>query len=253
MIFDKANRFCGKQIGNYKIIKCIGEGRYGVCFLAETNGERVIIKRYKSHIFRRNNGKNLYETQILSHLCHQGIPKFLDIINEKNFYGLVMEEKGGDTIETMLFKERHAFTNGEIANIGRQLIGIVQHLHEKGIVHRDIRIPNVLVYDDRVSLVDFGLARWEDNKRYTRDIDFSYFGDLLLYLLYSSFKKIKRKSQPWYEELLLQNDQKWHLRRLLKLAEPFRDIDEVAHDFQRAFIEDYQGGLTEDISKEKSR
>jgi serine/threonine-protein kinase len=236
MIFAKTDKYCGKQIGNYKLIGCIGEGRYGVCFLAETKGERVILKRYKPHIFKRNKGKNAYETQILSQLYHQGVPKLLGIINEKGFHGLVLEPKDGVTIENMLFKQRHVFTDYEILNIGKQLIGILKHLHENGVIHRDIRIPNVLINEDRVSLVDFGLARWEDNKRYTRDIDFSFFGDLLLYHLYSSYKKTGHKSRPWYEELLLSANQKMFLKRLLKLAEPFHDIDEVAHDFQTFFI-----------------
>jgi serine/threonine-protein kinase len=240
MFFNKTNRFCGKQIGDYKIVECIGEGRYGICFLAHTNGEKVIIKKYKTNIFNQNKANNIYEIEILSRVCHQGIPRLLDVIHEKNFYGLVIEPKAGETIEAMLFMKRHIFTNNEIVNIGNELIGIINHLHEKGIVHRDIRIPNVLVHGDKVSLVDFGLARWEDNKRYTRDIDFSYLGDLLLYLLYSSFKKTKRNSRPWYEELLLPDDQKMFLRRLLKLTEPYREINEIAYDFQMAFIGDRQ-------------
>jgi serine/threonine protein kinase len=235
MIFGTSCRYYGRQIGNYKIIQCIGEGRYGVCFSVEANGERLILKRLKPHIFSRNKGKTDCEIQILSQLNHGGIPRFLEIVNEKGFYGFVLEQKHGDTVEAILFKQKHRFTNKEIFNTGQQLLEIIKYLHEKGIVHRDIRIPNVLIDGDKVSLIDFGLARWVDNKRYTRDIDFLYFGDFLLYLLYSSYKKGKQKSRPWYEELSLTYVQRMFLKRLLKLEEPYKDIDEIARDFQTTF------------------
>jgi serine/threonine-protein kinase len=238
MIFGKPGQYCGKQIGSYKIIQHIGEGRYGVCFLAEDNGRRLILKKLKPHIFKRDSHKNTLEINILLELCHPGIPKLLGIVNEKDFYGPVLELKCGDTIESMLFKQKHRFSDFEIFIIGKQLIEIIEYLHEKGIVHRDIRIPNVLVNNNMVSLVDFGLARREDHRRYTRDIDFAFLGDFLLYLLYSTDKKEKYKNRPWYQELSLSPAQQVFLKRLLKLAAPYQDIGEIAGDFQAAFADD---------------
>lgn len=238
MICGIARRFCGKQVGIYKVIQYIGAGRYGVCFLAEVNGETVILKRFKAQLFRRNHHQNFLEIPILSQLDHAGIPKLLVIVNEKNFYGPILEQKSGNTLESMLFKQKYQFNQREIWQIGIQLIAIIKYLHEKGIVHRDIRIPNVLVNGNVVSLVDYGLARWEDGKRYTRDIDFSFFGDVLLYLLYSSYKKEKRQSRPWFEELSLSFAQRDFLKRLLKLAEPYQNIDDIARDFRIMFAPD---------------
>jgi len=75
----------------------------------------------------------------------------------------VLEQKPGFTVETMLFKQKYIFKKSEIFNIGSQLIAIIKYLHEKEIVHRDLRIPNVLINNNKVSLVDFGLARWVDD------------------------------------------------------------------------------------------
>jgi serine/threonine protein kinase len=235
MLFDKGKKYCGRRIGDYRIIGRIGEGRYGVCFLAEKNGERVILKKVKPHIFHWNKRNNPCEIQILSQLHHPGIPRLLGVVDEKGFYGLVLEQKSGDTIEQLLFKHKHGFTNPEILIIGSQLIGIIKYLHSEGIVHRDIRIPNVLLDGDTISLVDFGLARWVDHKRYTKDIDFSYLGDFLLYLLYSTYRKVNHRSRPWYEELPLTSGQKLLLKRLLKIAPPYSDAALVAEDFQKAF------------------
>lgn len=235
-IFDISGKSRGWQIGSYTIIRCIGEGRYGICFLAEENGRQLILKKLKLHILKRNRDKNAVEIEILSKLCHPGIPKLLGVVNEKGFYGPVLEHKSGDTIESMLFKQKHRFTSLEICNIGKQLIEIIKYLHENGVIHRDIRIPNVIVQDGMVSLVDFGLARWEDHPRYTREMDFSFLGDFLLYLFYSTYEKEKhKKNRPWYEELSLPKAQQMFLKRLLRLAPPYQDIDEIAGDFQLAF------------------
>lgn len=111
--------------------------------------------------------------------------------------------------------------------IGSQLINIIRYLQQNGIVHRDISTQNVLVFDGSVSLIDFGLARYEDSQRYTKDIDYFYFGDLLLYLLYSSFKKINIRPRPWYDELPINPDKKVFLKKLLRIGSQFESIDEI--------------------------
>ncbi|HEX3048406.1 MAG TPA: protein kinase family protein [Bacillota bacterium] len=242
MWISNSRRYQGWQIGKYQIIRYIGAGRYGVCFLAETNGRKVILKRLKRSLFKRNQGNPAFEIQILSQLNHPGVPRFLEIVTEKDFYGLALEHKDGDTVETMLFKQKHRFTPPEIFNIGGRLIEIIRYLHEKGIVHRDIRIPNVLINGNQVSLIDFGLARWADEKRYTKGTDLSYLGDFLLFLFYSNYQKQKQKSRPWYEELALTDAQRLFLKRLLRLAAPYSNIDEVALDFHSFFQNLFNGG-----------
>lgn len=235
MLFSPGKRDCGKRIGPYKLIAFLGQGRYGVCFRAEKDGQALIVKKYKSGMLRRNQAKNFYEAQILSQLQHPGIPRLIGIIDEPGFNGLALEAKSGVTLEAMLFKQKHRFSGADIFRIGMQLIAILTYLHEHGVVHRDLRIPNVLLEGDRVSVVDFGLARWEDRQRYTRESDFAYLGDLLLYLLYSNFQGQNRKNLPWYEELPLTPAQRTFLKRLLQLDEPYQSIEQVAQDFRAAF------------------
>ena len=207
-----------------------------MCFLAHSNtGVMVIIKRFKPGIFKKNKEKNEHEAVILSQLKHTSIPELLGVINEKGLYAFVLEYKHGATVKELLFKQKHRFDNQEFFNIGTQLINIVKYLHKNGVVHRDIRIPNVLIDNGKVYLVDFGLARWANNDRYRFDVDFSYLGDFFLYLLYSSFKKENHKKLPWYQELPLTNFQQTFLKKLLGI-EPFHaSIDEVEKDFTEAF------------------
>lgn len=237
MFFNKKLNYVGKQVDGYTISALIGQGRYGICFLASSNtGQTVILKKFKPYMFKKNSEKNAYEAVILSQLDDKRIPDLLGVINVKNFYGFVLEFKPGTTVKEMLFKQHYQFSNEEIFNIGIKLISIIKYLHQNGVVHRDIRTPNVLIDQEDVYLVDFGLARWSDPNHYPYDLDFSYLGDFLLYLLYSSFETTqKHKKLPWFEELDLTPDQKLFLKKLLRLEETYTTIDAVEADFIRFF------------------
>lgn len=236
MLFFSAIRYSGKQVGRYILERPIGEGRYGVCFLARSDlGERVVIKKFKSSFFNRNSQKNIDEAVILSKLKDRRIPELLGVINQNGFYGFVLEFKQGCTLKDQLFKDRHEFSNKEFFNIGLQLIQILKYLHENGVVHRDIRIPNVLLDQGKVYLIDFGLARWAECNRYPYDLDFSYLGNFLLYLLYSSYQKGGKKELPWYEELGITEKQKLFLKKLLGLEEIYENINNVETDFIKVF------------------
>ena len=237
MSFFSAKKYNGQKLGNYTIMELVGEGRYGMCFLARTNtGQKVIIKKFRQGIFKKNSEKNMHEAVILSKLKDIRIPELLGVINQKSFYGYVLELKPGNTVKDLLFKHKHRFSDEEFYNIGLQLIHIIEHLHENGIVHRDIRIPNVLVDNENVYLIDFGLARFVDSNEYKYDLDYSYLGDFFLYLLYSSFSnKNKYKKLPWHKELSLTDKQKTFLKKLMGLETVYESIKDVEVDFVDAF------------------
>jgi serine/threonine protein kinase len=238
MWLHRAQKYSGKRFGEYVIEGTIGEGRYGLCFLAKSDrGEKVVIKKFKGSILKKQSEKNVYEAVILSKLNDKRIPELLGVINEKGFYGFVLELKQGFTVKDLLFKYNHKFTREEFLNIGTQLIKTIKYFHGKGVVHRDIRITNVLIDKDEVYIIDFGLARWADNNKYPYDLDFSYLGDFLLYLLYSSFEtKEKNKRSPWYKELTLTRKQTLFLKKLLGLELVYDNINDIQNDFINAFM-----------------
>ena len=133
----------------------------------------------------------------------------------------------------MLFKYNHVFSHEEFVSIGIKLISIIRYLHNNGVVHRDIRLPNVLTDNGEVYLIDFGLARYGDNNQYPYNVDFLYLGD---FLLYSSYQvKEKQKKLLWYEELTLSWGQKLFLKRLLGLEMVYDDIDNIEKDYIQVF------------------
>lgn len=160
----------------------------------------------------------------------------LGVINEKNFYAYVIEFKEGATIKELLFNSNHIFSSQEIFNIGVKLLDIIKYLHSNNIIHGDIGISNTVIKNENLSLIDFGLARNAANDNIHYNIDFSYFGDFLLYLIYSSFKPSKTFKQiPWYDELPIDNHQKLFIKKLLGLEKNYNDINEVYSEFIKYF------------------
>jgi serine/threonine-protein kinase len=92
-----------------------------------------------------------------------------------------------------------------------------------------------LVYDINFKDIAYFWGVILDNDRYKYDIDFSYLGDFLLYLLYSTYTAQKKKRLPWYQELPLSPEQKTFLKKLLRLENSYESIDEVKKDFIEAF------------------
>jgi serine/threonine-protein kinase len=238
IMFKLKKNWVGKKISRYTISSLIGQGRYGICFLAHSDdGNQVVIKKFKKGLFVLNGRKNEYEAVILSQLQDSRVPELLGVINEQGFYGFVLEYKPGKTIKEMLFKDHHEFSDQEIYAIGAQLIEIIKYLHHHGVVHRDIRLPNVLFRNGKLFLVDFGLARWADDHRYLYSFDFSYLGDFLLYLIYSAFDETltRSKKTPWYDELNLDAEKTHFLKKLLRLEIPYETVDQIEIDFRKIF------------------
>lgn len=235
-LFDTDIKYSpGQYFEGFKIVKTIGEGRYGICYLVTDDKNLYIFKQLKKKSNQENSLKIQYEEEILKTLKHEAIPGFVCKIKDGRLLGYVLEYKQGITLEAMIFKQKHIFTRNEIYYIGKQLINILDYLHGQGVVHRDIRVPNVLFNANRIYLVDFGSARWINNKKYKGEVDFSYFGDLLLYLYYTSFADNPKKSKPWYEELNLSSKELVFLKKLMGIERRYKSINEVETSFEEIF------------------
>lgn len=227
----------GQCVGGLRIVRIIGEGRYGICYLVTDDKSLYILKQLKGKMYKDNLSKAQYEGEILKTLKHGAIPGFIDKIENRQLTGYVLEYKQGVPLEAVIFGQGRVFERQDIYSLGKQLIGILQYLHGKGIVHRDIRIPNILLDGSRIYLVDFGLARWMDGGKYKADIDFSYFGDFLIYLYYTSFSGKPGKSRPWYEELVLSDRELAFLKKLMGLEKRYQNIKAIEADFDEVFAD----------------
>lgn len=219
-----------QQLDGYTVLKIIGEGRYGICYLVSKDNKQYVLKQLKRRILKKTRQKIHFEEEILNTTQHESIPKFIKKIQSENFFGYILEFKTGKTFEEIIFDDNYFFKTSEIHNIAMKLINILKYLHGINVVHRDLRIPNILYNEGNLYLVDFGLARWVDNKKYTVDVDFSYIGDFLLHLYYTSFETKSIISKPWYKELDLSPNESMFLKRLMGIEKRYSNINEVEED-----------------------
>lgn len=225
-----------EQIDKYTLEKIIGEGRYGICYQVSFEQKLFILKQLKRGMLKKAGVKVRYEEEILLSLQHESIPRFVERLECQDFCGYVLEFKEGRTFEDIIYLDKHVFIREEIYRIGVQLLGIVKYLHARGVVHRDIRVPNTLYDGQKVNLVDFGLARWINNQKHRADMDFAFLGDFLLHLYYSSFECKGGKKLTWYEELKLTEKELSFLKRLMGVEQRYKDIFEVEREFYETFI-----------------
>jgi serine/threonine-protein kinase len=219
------------EVGEYIIINKIGEGRYGIAYLVEKNSKYFILKQLKKKMLKVLGSKVNYEKELLSNIDHVRIPKLIDTVEcDENIY-YVLEYMYGKTFEELIYKDNYIFTRREIFDVALQLIDTIKYLHERNIVHRDIRISNVIMNNGEISLLDFGLARKVNNLRYKYEVDFYYLADFLLHLYYTSFDMKSGKGKPWYEELDLTPEEKLFLEKLFGLKEQYINIKEIEEHF----------------------
>ena len=215
----------------YAVRAKLGGGRYGVCYLLQgKDGTRAVLKRFRKtgNPVRDHGGEAVF----LSTLDHPAIPALLGVQTDSSYYGFLLEYLPGETLEQLLFRRRHVFSHWEIYDIGTQLLDVLLYLHRRGVVHRDVRISNLLYDGAQLSLLDFGLSQYA-GANLTPDYDLPFVGEVFLYLLYSRYTGPKRGT--WYEQLPLSPAQRRFLGRLLGLEAPFATEEELRAVFQTCF------------------
>ncbi|WP_315071073.1 protein kinase family protein [uncultured Clostridium sp.] len=219
----------GEKVSGYSVLKIIGEGRYGIAYLGVNNkDEKCVIKQLKKEMLEETRKKLFYEEKILQDLNYPNFPKFISKFKDEDREGYILEYVEGKVIQDLLAREQYEFSKNEIYKIGSQLVDLVEILHNNNIVHRDIRPTNVILKENEdIALIDFGLARIIDDKRYVKDVDYWFIGDFLIHLYYSSYKETDEEDKPWFEELDLNLEEKIFLKKLMNVEESYKSIEEI--------------------------
>ncbi|MDD4844326.1 MAG: protein kinase [Anaerotignum sp.] len=226
----------GEQIEDYSILDILGEGRYGIVYLAEnTKEEKCIIKLLKKEMLKSSKKKLFYEQEILKRLNSSKFPKFIEYLEIDNLPAYVLEYIPGIVFEDLLADDSYMFSKAQIYEIAAQLIEIISVLQQNNIVHRDIRPPNVMMKENQdIVLIDFGLARYIDNKRYTKQDDYWFLGDFLIHLYYTSFyQDLDLEDKPWYEELDITEQELLFLKKLMGIEDTYTNIEQIRTDIMK--------------------
>src|ERR1700729_3348193 len=156
----------GTRIGPYKLLQLIGEGGFGSVFMAEQ--EKPVRRRVALKIIKpgMDTGQVIArfeaERQALALMDHQNIARVLDAgTTDSGRPYFVMELVHGVPITQ--FCDDRKLTPRQRLELFVPVCQAIQHAHQKGIIHRDVKPSNVLVtmYDDKPvpKVIDFGVAK----------------------------------------------------------------------------------------------
>ena len=144
----------------YKLVKKLGEGSFGMIFKAESQNGNYAFKFEKKRPNKRSLLKN--ESEIMIYLKGKGIPSIESYIEEDN-YNIMIMQLLGKSLEILLKEaENKIFSLKTICLLAIEIIPILKFIHDKHIIHRDIKPDNFAIgYDDpcQIYILDFGLAK----------------------------------------------------------------------------------------------
>ena len=174
------------QGGKYRIIKKLGQGGFGITYLAEntlllgkvaikefffkeycdrddstsrvtipTSGNREIVERFKQ--------KFIKEARTIFSLNHPNIVRILDVFEENGTAYYVMDYIEGESLGDMV-KRRGAIPEAEAIGYVKDAASALEYIHSKNINHLDIKPGNLVLRkeDGKVLVIDFGVAKQYD-------------------------------------------------------------------------------------------
>ena len=168
-----------KTIGEYKLLKFLGKGSYGETYLAQKGNDplkyaaKVLDKKYMDSPKMKKYLEA--EIEITKELSHPNIIHFYEKLADETNYYLIMEYCNGGTLTQCMDKYmsvyKEPFSIDIIQNFMRQIISAFCHIHSQGIIHRDIKLDNILLSFENesdiknlnlmkanIKIIDFGVA-----------------------------------------------------------------------------------------------
>lgn len=153
-----------RSIDAYEPIGKIDEGSYGIVYKAKDKKTNEIVAIKKIKLTNEQEGfpiTSIREINILFSLNHINIIKYKEILYGSRYDKIysVMEYIDYE-LKAVLIQQKYAFSTSNIKSIMKQLLSGIEYIHDKWVIHRDIKSSNILLRKDGVLKIgDFGLAR----------------------------------------------------------------------------------------------
>ena len=150
----------GHKLGKYTIIETLGSGGFGTVYRALDTWINKDVALKVPHRQNLNFSELLREPRLLAALDHPNVVSITTAEKQENLFFIVMEYIKGETLENIIAKD--GTLDATIAlDYAYQICEAVEHAHQQGVIHRDLRPPNVLIADSGIlKVADFGTSRF---------------------------------------------------------------------------------------------
>lgn len=166
------DNYVGKRLdGRYEVQEIVGVGGMSVVYKAYDNvDDRIVaVKILKDEFLNNEEFKRRFknESKAIAYLSHPNIVKVYDVNFGEKLQYIVMEYIDGITLKEYINKQG-AITWNDALYFMTQILKAVQHAHDKGIVHRDIKPQNIILLPTgNIKVTDFGIARFSRSETRT--------------------------------------------------------------------------------------
>ncbi|KAM6401325.1 serine/threonine-protein kinase Nek1 isoform 9-T9 [Pluvialis apricaria] len=148
----------------YIKVRKIGEGSFGKAILvkAKENGQQYVIKEINiSKMSNKEREESRREVAVLANVKHPNIVLYRESFEENGCLYIVMDYcEGGDLFKKINAQKGILFSEDQILDWFVQICLALKHIHDRKILHRDIKSQNIfLTKDGTIQLGDFGIAR----------------------------------------------------------------------------------------------
>ena len=157
----------------YRLVEQIGIGGMAIVYRAvdKRTGHDVAVKVLKPEFNQNAEFVSRFqrEAEAASKMTHHNIVNLLDVGMDGGNRYLVMEYVPGKTLKQVI-QEKGRLNTATAVQITIRILAALQHAHQNGIIHRDIKPQNILVHaDGHIKVADFGIARIANASTLTHD------------------------------------------------------------------------------------
>jgi len=162
--YKKNNKYPNTDLNFYLYGRLIGQGAFGKVNIGLNilTGRVVAIKSFNKKNVNKNGDnmkKILYETNLMKKLNHPNITKILEMFEDDEYILIAMEYINGGNLFSFV-KKRRKLSEKTAKFLFKQIILGIKHIHSQKIVHRDIKLENILIdLNNNIKICDFGIGR----------------------------------------------------------------------------------------------